>query len=254
MWPVQPWLIAWLQNIQMFWAFYISSNRKKMVRSLTNSLFNPGLVFSIPTSKSKIGLKTSDFFKQVTQRSSIKKCSIALMSLFYIQFSYGQGAEACESWPSWFKPTCTHITQIFIDGQPEIYATGYAWHNRAKYDDHLIKKYNENSWGGGIGKGYENANGDWEGLYLITFLDSHSDVEPMAGYQFLKILHLGELKIGGGFTVFFTAREGYFDGYPFPGALPWAAITYKQFSIVASYVPGGHNYGNVLFLAGKWTV
>ena len=39
--------------------------------------------------------------------------------------------------------------------------------------------------------------------------------------------------------------------FPFPGALPWVSASYKRVSIVATYIPGAKNIGNVLFLIGK---
>ena len=42
------------------------------------------------------------------------------------------------------------------------------------------------------GKGFYDEDGDWHGLSAIAFLDSHKNLEPAAGYAFLKILPLNE--------------------------------------------------------------
>ncbi|MCH9756130.1 MAG: lipid IV(A) palmitoyltransferase PagP [Gammaproteobacteria bacterium] len=160
----------------------------------------------------------------------------------------------CENWPTWLKPVCTRPYQTWTEGDNELYIPGYAWHNRYQYSESKLGTYNENAWGGGLGKGFFDENGDWNGLYAFVFLESHSKVEPIAGYAFLKTFHIDESSSAGiGFTVFITSRPDIFNNIPFPGALPWASLNYRRISFIATYIPGSHNVGNVLFMLAKYT-
>ena len=147
--------------------------------------------------------------------------------------------------------------QIWYDGSIEGYGTGYAWHNRYTYTPERIQThhYNELAWGGGLGKGFFDEDGDWHGLYAMAFLDSHKNVQPIAGYGFVKMIHFKyDFNAGVGFTLFVTERSDIFHGIPFPGIpLPLVTVGYNRFNIVATYIPGGRNVGNVLFVFGKWT-
>ncbi|GGI92716.1 hypothetical protein GCM10007966_21650 [Legionella impletisoli] len=135
----------------------------------------------------------------------------------------------------------------------EVYLSGYAWHNRYVYPSHKINSYNENSWGGGLGKGRYDEKGNWQGVYAFAFLDSHKNVEPIAGYAYLKVAHLNQdVNLGAGLTVFITARSDMFNNMPFPGLLPWISLTMKRVTLSATYIPGAKGAGNVLFIVGKW--
>lgn len=154
--------------------------------------------------------------------------------------------------PDIFQSTYSFMRTIWRDGKNELYIPVYAWHNRFTYSKERIVRYNENPWGGGLGKSYYDSKGDWHGLYGFAFLDSHKNVEPIFGYAFLKILHLREdTNIGGGYAVFLTQRPDINNGIPFPGALPWVSATHKRVTFVATYIPGAKDVGNVLFLITK---
>lgn len=158
----------------------------------------------------------------------------------------------CSTKPNLFTKTYNFLHTIYTEGKNELYVPAYAWHNRFLYDSNRIGRYNENPWGGGLGKSYYDEKGDWHGLYAFAFLDSHKYPEPILGYAFLKILSLPrETKLGGGYAVLLTQRPDINNGIPFPGALPWVSVSHKRVSVVATYIPGGRNIGNVLFLIGK---
>lgn len=161
----------------------------------------------------------------------------------------------CAGWPALLKPICLRPYQTWTQGDNELYGSGYAWHNRHYYDRARARTYNENAWGGGLGKSYYDENGNWHGLYAIGFLDSHKHVEPTAGYAFLKMLHLNDnARVGLGYTLLVTQRPDIFNGIPFPGALPWMSLNYRRFSVSGTYIPGSKNVGNVLFLLAKWVL
>ena len=185
----------------------------------------------------------------------MRKLLFLLLSLFFFQLAYAETPAHCEKWPTWFKPVCSRPYETWTEGKNELYLTGYAWHNRYQYPEEKIKKYNETAWGGGLGKGFFDEHGDWHGLYAFAFLESHSRVEPIAGYAFLKTFHMNETTSAGlGFTVFITARPDILNHAPFPGALPWASFNYRRVSVLASYIPGSRGVGNVLFLLAKCTL
>ncbi|WP_025386706.1 lipid IV(A) palmitoyltransferase PagP [Legionella oakridgensis] len=178
----------------------------------------------------------------------------AIVCLFFILFQTSvHSSEPCHGWPKWVKPACQRVHQIWDEGENEVYLTGYAWHNRYTYPKEKIDSYNEAAWGGGLGKSYYDKDGDWHGLYAFAFLDSHKNVEPIAGYVFLKTAHLNEhMNVGAGVTLFVTARPDIFHGVPFPGALPAVSFSYRKATLGALYIPGASGAGNVLFLLGKY--
>lgn len=160
----------------------------------------------------------------------------------------------CSHWMAVLRPVCQHLEQVWVDGRPELYVSGYAWHNRYTYTPERIQRYNEAAWGGGLGRGTFNSRGDWEGYYAIGFLDSHRHLEPAVGYAYLKVFHLSQhLRTGVGATVLVTQRSDINNGYPFPGALPWASLFYKKVALSATYIPGAAGAGNVLYLIAKYS-
>lgn len=164
--------------------------------------------------------------------------------------------KGCKYWLSLFKPHCHRLHQVWTEGHTDLYISGYAWHNRFTYSSERIheKKYNELAWGGGLGKGFFDEKGNWHGLYAFAFLDSHSNVEPTAGYAYLKVANITkEFKAGLGFSVLVTARPDIFHNIPFPGAVPWAGMFYKKISVKAAYIPGSSTNGNVLYLVGTYS-
>ncbi|KGP62458.1 lipid A palmitoyltransferase [Legionella norrlandica] len=162
---------------------------------------------------------------------------------------------SCTKWISFLRPVCLRLQQVWVEGKDEMYFSGYAWHNRYTYTPEKIKTYNENAWGGGLGKGFFDEKGNWHGLYAIAFLDSHSHLEPAVGYAYLKTASFNnDFKLGLGYSVLITSRVDINDNLPFPGALPWMAIFYKKTTVAATYIPGGTNIGNVLYILGKITL
>ena len=163
--------------------------------------------------------------------------------------------DTCRHSATWFKPACQRLHQIWAEGKNELYIPSYAWHNRYTYSINKINTYNENPWGGGLGKSFYDEDGDWQGLYAFAFLDSHKNVEPIVGYAFLKVLHLNEnTRVGAGYGLLMTARPDIFHNIPFPGILPWVSFNYRKASVAATYIPGAKGAGNVLFLILKYVL
>jgi palmitoyl transferase len=179
---------------------------------------------------------------------------VALLLLFYkLNVFAATSEESCSHWLTWFKPACQRLHQVWNEGSNELYLSGYAWHNRFTYPPEKIPLYNEQAWGGGLGKGLFDEQGNWHGLFAFAFLDSHKNIEPIVGYAYLKVVTLHkDLKAGIGYSFLVTARPDINNGIPFPGALPWASIFYKKATLAATYIPGFHNNGNVLYLLVKY--
>lgn len=178
---------------------------------------------------------------------------LLILLLIFFNIPTLQASENCTHWPDFSQHACKRLHQIWTQGDNELYVTGYAWHNRSSYSQQRIESYNENAWGGGLGKSFYDEDGDWHGLYAFGFLDSHKNVEPVAGYAFLKMASLtSHIKAGAGLSLFVTARPDIFNNIPFPGALPWLSLTIHRATLSATYIPGAQGAGNVLFLFGKW--
>lgn len=166
---------------------------------------------------------------------------------------FSKASTPCSDWARLLKPACQRVRQIWQDGHNELYLTGYAWHNRYTYTPAKLATYNEWAWGGGLGKSIYDEHGDWHGLYAFAFLDSHKNIEPIAGYAFLKIARFGEnTRLGAGVSVFLTARPDIYHNIPFPGVLPWASFNYKKATLAITYIPGAGGAGNVLFFVTRW--
>lgn len=186
-------------------------------------------------------------------RNTIRFLVLLLIGL-YSNVSLASEDMVCAKWSGWSQKICRRFHQIWTEGDTDLYVSGYAWHNRYTYSPEKINSYNELAWGGGLGKGFYDEDGDWHGLSAIAFLDSHKNVEPAVGYAFLKMASLNNsLRVGAGFSLLVTARPDIFHNIPFPGALPWLSLTYQRATLLATYIPGGRGAGNVLYIMGRWT-
>lgn len=162
-------------------------------------------------------------------------------------------AHSCVDLPSWTQSACNRLDQIWTEGGNDLYVSGYSWHNRATYSREKINGFNELAWGAGYGRSLYDEDGDWQGLYGMAFLDSHSKVQPIAGYGFLKVAQVSpHFRLGAGYTVFLTARHDIFNYVPFPGILPLVSAGYKDAMLYATYIPGASGAGNVLYMFGRW--
>ena len=131
----------------------------------------------------------------------------------------------------------------------DLYLPVITWHNRLTYDKEKTDKYNERPWGGGYGISRYDEKGNWNGIYLMAFKDSHNKWEPIGGYGWEKIWTPAEdknFRLGLGYTAAVTARDDY-KYIPIPIVLPLASIGYNKLTFQASYIPGTYNNGNVFF-------
>lgn len=127
------------------------------------------------------------------------------------------------------------------------------WHNRHTYDRHKIDRYNERPWGLGYAVSRIDDDGDWHSIYAMAFKDSHNKFQPIIGYGYQKYWRPfdGKFALGGGYTLGVTARDDM-HWIPIPAPLPIVSINYDRLAIQSTYIPGGHNNGNVLFTWAVW--
>jgi len=195
-------------------------------------------------------LRIDGFFKVMNFHAC--KSFLAALALF---LSTSVVANATDEGPGILGTAWQHVSDTWNFGDTELYVPFWIHHMRFAYRQELLDKYNEFPAGLGLGKGRYNASGNWESIYAMGFLDSHSKPSFMAGYAWAPTWELGnsDFRVGVGVTGFLMSRRNYLNGIPFPGILPIASIGYKQLTIQATYIPGGSNNGNVLFMWGRWT-
>lgn len=159
--------------------------------------------------------------------------------------------------PHWLQIARQHAAAIVDDGNPDVYVSGYIHHGRNTYSEERISEFNEkNAWGLGFGKTLHNGGQADESLYVLGINDSHYKPQLMAGYAYMRvwpIAHSG-IEVSAGGTVQLTSRSDYFGGFPFPVALPVAALGTRRAKLFFAYVPrlsGNKGNGDVLFVFGR---
>ncbi len=142
-----------------------------------------------------------------------------------------------------------HLGDIWGKGGYELYLPVYTFHMPYAYTPALLRSYNDFPLGAGIGKGRFNERGNWEGLFVMEFADSHAKPEYEGGYAWIAMWRPfgNRFRAGAGYTAFITARSDWGGYTPFPGVLPLGSIGFLNLDIQSTFVPGLKNNGNVLF-------
>jgi palmitoyl transferase len=175
---------------------------------------------------------------------------LTILFLFAAQYTHAQ------STPSFIDNAKARVNTIIEQGNWDLYVPLYTYHMPYAYTPEKISQYTHIPLGIGLGKGYYNKNNNWEGIYGMTFKDSHGIYQYMAGYAWIpswKLSNNGNWKVGAGATVFLMSRQDINNYIPFPGLLPVGSISYKKASLQTAFVPGGDGFGNVLFTWAKWS-
>ena len=179
-----------------------------------------------------------------------------ILSLVWVLMAIAPAASA-NSWSeklsAWTDFVIEDIKDIRCMHKYDVYLPFHAWHNRLAYDKEHLDKYNEDTWGFGLGLSHYNSDYTWSGIYAMAFKDSNSYVETYFGYARQWNWTAGEhneWRAGVGYTLGLTQRHEY--GYvPVPLPLPLVGVGYRNFNLQAAYVPGISNDGNVLFIFGR---
>ena len=147
-----------------------------------------------------------------------------------------------------------HLSDIWHKGDYEVYVPFWTYHLPFAYSAEKRASYTEHPWGGGIGKGLYNASGNWEGIYMMAYQDSHGKPMYTAGYGWVPTWRPldDQFKVGVGLTAFLFMRSDIGNYAPIPAALPVASIGYGPVDVQVAYVPGGQGNGNVLFWWAKF--
>lgn len=154
--------------------------------------------------------------------------------------------------PSRWSRVQDSLSQTWQSPNYELYVPVNTWHNRSFYTAKKIDEFNEQPWGLGIGKYRYDEDGDWHALYAMAFLDSHSDVEPIAGYGFQKMWRpTDNFRLGAGYSVGITIRSDL-HYIPIPIIVPLVSVEYKKVAVQSTYIPGGNGNGNILFTWLRW--
>ncbi|MEN9880765.1 MAG: lipid palmitoyltransferase PagP [Pseudomonadota bacterium] len=161
-----------------------------------------------------------------------------------------------QSWYSKAWSTASkHLSDVWNKGDIEVYVPFWSYHLPFAYSPEKRSQYTEYPAGGGIGKGFYNESGNWEGIYLMEFQDSHGKPMYMGGYGWVPTWNpINEKsRIGVGATVFMFMRSDINYYAPTPGILPMATMGYGPVDVQVAYIPGGQGYGNVLFWWAKYS-
>ena len=144
------------------------------------------------------------------------------------------------------------VHEVIDNGHWDGYLPAYTYHLPFAYDAEHLRRYNNHPWGAGVGKSIVRSDNTQVGLFAMSFQDSHNRPEPIAGYFWDKRWAVTDRGfVSAGYTLFATAREDIGHYVPFPAVLPLAGVGYGSAELLTTYVPGGHNNGNVLFFFGR---
>ena len=180
-------------------------------------------------------------------------CAALLLAPLPCMAAEAEGGNATPGKSLWGRFS-RRVSQTWNSPAVDLYVPVYTWHNRLMYDTERTEKYNENPWGAGIGKSFEDEDGDWHALYYMGFQASHDMYQPIVGYAYQKNwrpAQTDDFRLGLGFTLGITARQQY-NYIPLPLPLPIFGVEYKRLALQATYIPGGYNNGNVLFCWLRW--
>ena len=166
-----------------------------------------------------------------------------------------ESAESKSWYASAWDTAGQHLSDLWTKGDVELYVPFWSYHLPFAYTPEKRASYTEYPAGGGLGKGWYNASGNWEGVYVMGFQDSHAQPMYMAGYGWVPTWNPinEQSRIGIGATVFLFMRSDI-NGYaPTPGILPMATVGYGPVDVQVAYIPGGEGNGNVLFWWAKYS-
>ncbi len=143
--------------------------------------------------------------------------------------------------------------RAWFDGDWSLYFSGYTWHAPYAYSSTNRSDQNDLAWGGGIGRYVYDEKGNYHGLYVMAFSDSHYKPQYNFGYNWQTYWGDGNLKAGLGYTVFFFMRSDIGNYWPIPAILPLASVRYSKLEVMGTFVPGfGGGNGNVGYFFGRY--
>jgi palmitoyl transferase len=185
----------------------------------------------------------------------VKKFSALFLLSFFLFFFYSSAlANIVESDEHWYQSMLQHVRDIWNEGNTEMYLPLRTIHMPFAYSHEQREHFTESPLGLGIGKGRLNNSGNYEGMLVMAFQDSHAKPQYLAAYQWIPQWSLSEnIKTGVGAMGFLSARTDFLHYTPFPGILPVVSISYKNAMLEATYIPQVSDTfsGNVVFMMLK---
>jgi palmitoyl transferase len=159
----------------------------------------------------------------------------------------------CDDTTKLTELACKRLIDTWSLGGDDLYVPFHTFHLPYAYSDEAIDSLRSETWGLGYGRSRYNDYGNWDGLYGMIFLDSHSKPQPIFGYGHEWMWGPRErLHAGLGYTIFVTARADINSYTPIPAILPITSINYDKVSVNAAFLPGGMGFGNILFLWSRF--
>lgn len=171
------------------------------------------------------------------------------------------GSRAClagvlSAGEDWVAGIGQHLETIYQQGQPDLFLTGYTWHDPHTYTAAKLATLNSHAWGFGGGTHLVDSNGNDEMVYAMVFSDSHRNAQPVVGYakQWDWRPEGGALTLGAGYTAGLTSRADIFHNIPFPIVLPLVSIGIGRVRFYGTFLPrvsSNLNNGNVAFFFAR---
>ena len=187
-------------------------------------------------------------------RNTSRSTFLGLSLLFLL--SPSSQAFGLDAMRNWADRADQHLTNIYDTGTPDVFFTGYTWHDPATYTAAKLATLNSHAWGLGWGKHLADANGNDEMVYAMMFSDSHRNAQPVVGYAKQWLWRpVGDLHFGAGYTAGITSRADIFNNIPFPIALPLVSVGYGRFTLYGTFLPkvtSTLNNGNVAFFFARY--
>jgi palmitoyl transferase len=153
---------------------------------------------------------------------------------------------------------CSRLVDTYKRGTDEVLVSGFSWHLPSTWSSERRAELNQNSWGAGYGRSVEKENGDTHSVFVLAFLDSHSNVEFNVGYSWMAYWgRRDSVQAGLGYTAMIIQRPDIASGIPVPIALPLASVRYQKAEVLSTFIPnvgGGINHGAVLYIFGRYRV
>lgn len=182
---------------------------------------------------------------------------IARLAVACVLFMPPLAQAACGASEGWIDSACRRVSHVSDDGAWDAYFTGYGWHFSGYGGAARRAELNARSWGGGVGKHITDARGNEEIVFGMAFLDSHSHVQPIAGYaRQWYTREVAGMALGGGYFAGATARADILHYVPIPIVLPVGSLRFgKKASLMATLIPRipGLNDGHVAFFWGRYS-
>ena len=111
------------------------------------------------------------------------------------------GAADCSGMGEWLNAACARIDRVARDGRPDVYVSGYSWHDPGTYSEEKRKSLNDHAWGLGVGRHLADADGNEDLVVGMVFSDSHYKPELMAGFAHLWFSPvMGKFALGAGYS------------------------------------------------------